>query len=105
MAQIISHREEACGAPYIELTACRNSVDPDLIVLAWRPVDGEPLAWESASTIDRDTPNGFAEREIRRVLGHADRLGIRFVLINDPEGLIPGSGRYGGVAESVNAAP
>jgi hypothetical protein len=89
VVQIISRKEDAGEAPYIELTVCRNSIDPDLIVAAWRPVDREPLAWEGAATIDREAPIGFAEREVRRVMEHADRQGVRFLLIDDPEGLLP----------------
>jgi hypothetical protein len=92
VARVISRKEEAGGAPYIELTVCRNSVDRDLIVAAWRHVDREPLSWGGAATIDQEAPTGYAEREVRRVLEYADRQGIGLVLIDDPEGLLPSLG-------------
>src|SRR5207302_7191729 len=40
VAQVISHQEQAGGAPYLELVVCRSSTHPDTVVAAWRPVEG-----------------------------------------------------------------
>jgi hypothetical protein len=87
VAQVISRNEEAGGAPYLELAVCRSSRHPDTVVAAWRHVDGAVWVWEGAVEIDPGAPVGFADRQLRRILEEADRQGVRFVLIDDPEGL------------------
>jgi hypothetical protein len=85
VARVIWRKEAAGAAPYIELVVCRNSANPNLIVAAWRQVEGMP--WDGAVEIDRSAPAGFMQREVRRILEQADRQGVPFLLIEDPEEL------------------
>jgi hypothetical protein len=39
---------------------------------------------------DPGAPAGFADRQFRRILEEADRQGVPFVVIDDPEGLFGG---------------
>jgi hypothetical protein len=87
VAQVISHREQAGGALYLELVVCRSSTHPDTVVAAWRHVEGAVWVWEGAVEIDPGAPAGFADRQFRRILEEADRQGVPFVVIDDPEGL------------------
>jgi hypothetical protein len=45
------------------------------------------MPWDGAVEIDRSAPAGFMQREVRRILEQADRQGVPFVLIEDPEEL------------------
>ena len=87
VAQVISRHEQAGGAPYLELAVCRSSTHPDTVVAAWRHVEGAVWVWEGAVEIDPGAPAGFADRQFRRILEEADRQGVPFVVIDDPEGL------------------
>ena len=83
MVAVIEEREEAAGARYIEFKVERSPTDLLRVLGRWRLVHGQ------STLVDENRDGAAVATEFRLVLDCADQHGVRFVWVNDPDGLFP----------------
>jgi hypothetical protein len=97
MVQIIEKQQDAEGAECIKFRVYRsqNPNTPDLILGEWQhateePNPGNPKGALGIANSQLGTPVGI---EYEHVKTHADKHGVPFVWVDDPQGLFPSSQR------------
>ena len=82
MVSIIDYKDEAAGARFIEFEVHQSPTDPDRAAASWRFP-------ENGAAIEQSRPDNALEMEFRLAVDCADRHGIPFVWVNDPDQLVP----------------
>ena len=82
MVAIIDDKDEGAGLRYIEFKVYQSPTDPNRVLANWRFPD-------SGIAIEQSRPGNDLEMEFRHAVDCADRHGIPFVWVNDPDELFP----------------